>query len=153
MRYVVATVTSRGAMGATVNAAANPQLDWIKNSLRVVEPRLRRLRRADTLAIIVGTVASTGATAVAGITAVLNRPAVTGSWGSTCALAALLSLAAAVSTGLHKGLGVSTNLSKASACAGKLRALDLAATLRGATGADLTRDCEAILAEYPEFLT
>jgi hypothetical protein len=143
-------------MSTTVDAAASPQLEWIRNALRMVEPRVRRLRGADRWSIVIGTLASTGATAVAGATAALGRPIIGAGvpgWTSTCALAAVLSLAATIATGLHKGLGVSTNLSKASACAGKLRALELAATLRRAEAADLTRECEAILTEYPELLS
>jgi hypothetical protein len=137
-------------MGSS-DSSASPQLEWIRTGLRAAESHVRRLRRADTWSIIVGTAASATAAFVAGVTAVQKQPLVS-SWATTCAVAALLSLAAALATGLHKGLGISDRLTKASACSGKLRALDLAATLGGRAVPDLTRECEQVAAEYPDFL-
>ena len=110
----------------SVDSTTSPQLDWIRTGMKAAESHVRRLRRADTWAIIVGTAAS--------------------------AMAALLSFAAALATGLHKGLGISDRLTKASACNGKLRALDLAGTLGGRAPTDLARECAQVAAEYPDFL-
>lgn len=139
-------------MGSSTDSST-PQLEWIRAGLRAAEAHVRRLRRADTWAIVVGTAASAAAAFIAGITAVEQRPVVAATWTATCALAALLSLAAALATGLHKGLAISDRLTKASACTGKLRALDLAATLGGRAPPDLTRECQQVAAEYPDFLT
>jgi len=136
----------------SINSSASPQLDWIRNGMRAAESHVRRLRRADTWAIIVGTAASGMAGFVAGVTAVQKHPLVGGSWANTCAVAAVLSFAAALATGLHKGLGISDRLTKASICSGKLRALDLAATLGGRAPSELARECEQVAAEYPDFL-
>jgi len=140
-------------MGSSVDSAGSPQLQWIKTGLKAAETHVRRLRKADTWAIVVGTGASSMAAFIAGVTAVQQRPLVTGTWASTCAVAAGLSLAAALSTGLHKGLGISDRLTKASACTGKLRALDIAATMGGRAPPNLARECEQVAAEYPDFLT
>ena len=99
---------------------SSPQLQWIRNGLKAAESHVRRLRKADTWAIVVGTAASAGAP---------------------------------LTTGLHKGLAISDRLTKASACTGKLRALDLAATLGGRPTPDLARECEQVAAEYPDFLS
>ena len=139
-------------MGSSTDSSA-PQLEWIRAGLRAAEAHVRRLRRADTWAIVVGTAASAAAAFIAGITAVQQRPVVAGTWTTTCALAAILSLAAALATGLHKGLAISDRLTKASACTGKLRALDLAATLGGRAPPDLAQECAQVAAEYPDFLT
>jgi hypothetical protein len=141
-----------GGLMGSIDSTASPQLDWIRNAMRAAEAHVRRLRRADAWAIIIGTIASGLAAFVAGITAVQKQPLVAGSWANTCAVAAVLSLAAALATGLHKGLGISDRLTKASACSGKLRALDLAATLGGRAPTDLARECEQVAAEFPDFL-
>ena len=138
-------------MGA-LDSRASPQMDWIRKGMKAAESHVRRLRRADTWAIIVGTAASGLAAFVAGATAVQKHPLVGLTWVTTCAVAALLSFAAALATGLHKGLGIADRLTKASACSGKLRALDLAATLGGRAPADLARECEQVAAEYPDYL-
>ena len=141
-------------MGSSVDSTGgSPQLQWIRNGLKAAESHVRRLRKADTWAIVVGTAASGAAAFIAGVTAVQQRPLVAGTWSTTCGVAALLSLAAALSTGLHKGLAISDRLTKASACTGKLRALDLAATLGGRAAPDLARECEQVAAEYPDFLS
>jgi hypothetical protein len=75
------------------------------------------------------------------------------SWVTTCGAAAVLSLVAGLSTGLHKGLGVSTRLSRASTCAGKLRALELAASLGRRDSVELARECEQVAVEYADLLT
>jgi len=139
-------------MGSSADSTASPQLQWIKSGLRAADSHVRRLRRADTWAIIIGTAASAVAAFIAGVTAIEKQPVGTGSWASSCGVAALLSLAAGLATGLHKGLGISTRLTKASACSGKLRALDLAATMGGRAAPDLARECEQVAAEYPDFL-
>jgi hypothetical protein len=136
----------------SLDSTTSPQLDWIRTGMNAAESHVRRLRRADTWAIVVGTATSGLAAFVAGVTAVQKQPLVGGTWANTCAVAALLSLAAALATGLHKGLGISDRLTKASACSGKLRALDLAATLGGRAPTDLARECEQVAAEYPDFL-
>jgi hypothetical protein len=74
-------------MGA-LDSSASPQVDWIRKGMRAAESHVRRLRRADTWAIIVGTAASGLAAFVAGATAVQKHPLVGLTWVTTCAVAA-----------------------------------------------------------------
>ena len=129
------------------------QRDWITTAIRAAETHVRRLRRLDVWAIVLGTISSLLATFVAGLTAWKSQPVVANDWVTTCSVAAGLSLAAAVATGLHKALGVTSRLTRASACAGKLRALEIASSLGGRAGPELARECEQVAAEYPDVLT
>jgi hypothetical protein len=136
----------------TADGSASPQLHWIRGALRATESQVRRLRKADTWAIILGTVGSSLAAFLAGVTALKGQPVVSDSWVTTCGMAAGFSLIAGMSTGLHKGLGISTRLSRASTCTGKLRALDLAASMGRRDPAELAGECEQVAAEYADLL-
>jgi hypothetical protein len=140
-------------MSSSSDSTTSPQLQWIRGALLAAESHVRRLRRADAWAIVLGTVGSSLAAFLAGGTALKGQPLLDVSWVTTCGVAASLSLVAGVSTGLHKGLGIATRLSRASTCTGKLRALDLAASLGRREAAELARECEQVAAEYADLLT
>lgn len=140
-------------MNSPSDSPTSPQLQWIHTSLLAAESHVRRLRRADAWAIVLGTVGSSLAAFLAGMTALKGRPLLDLSWVTTCGVAAGLSLVAGLSTGLHKGLGITARLSRASACTGKLRALVLGASMGGRPPTELVRECEQVAAEYADLLT
>ena len=127
------------------------QLKWIGDNKIKVERHLNRLRRRNTQTIITGLFASTFATVLAGYTAASNAPLM--NWRWTCALVAVFTLCATISTGIHKQFDISGNLSKASACVGRLAALDLSARLGTRTNKEISQECEELAALYPDFIS
>jgi len=123
---------------------------WIKQSKINVEKRLRRLRRTNTQTIITGLLASTFATVLAGYTAASNSPLM--SWRWTCALVAVFTLCATISTGLQKQFDISGSLSKISGCLGRLNALELAVHLGNRTREEIAKECEEIAVQYPDYI-
>jgi hypothetical protein len=112
---------------------------------------VRWLRRMDALGVTVGTIASAMAAFLTGMAA-LQGPVVT-NWKTTCAIAAVFSLAAGIATGLHKTLGIANRLARASDCAGKLRALEVALTMSaGRPDAEVGTKCAQLAADYPDIL-
>jgi hypothetical protein len=126
------------------------QLKWIQESKANAEKRHRRLRRLNTQTIITGLLTSTFATVLAGYTAASNSPLM--SWRWTCALVAVFTLCATISTGLQKQFDISGSISKISGCLGRLNALELAVRLGTRAGNDIAKECEEIAALYPEYI-
>jgi hypothetical protein len=130
---------------------SDEQIQWIKESKIKAENRQRNLRRSNTQTIIIGLLASAFSTILAGYTAASNAPLM--NWRWTCALVAVFTLAATISTGIQKQFDLSGNLSKISGCLGRLNALDLAVKLGIRSREEISKECEEIASLYPEFIS
>jgi len=104
----------------------------------------------NTQTIITGLLTSILATILAGYTAASNSPLM--SWRWTCALVAVFTLCATISTGLHKQFDISGGLSKASGCLGRLNALELAVRLGFRSREEIAKECEEIAVQYPDYI-
>lgn len=134
-------------------------IDGIRAKIPGVEARVRRLSTANSRYIYLGIIAGALATFVAGLTAFKGAPlldvpqqAKQEAWQITCAIAAMLTLVATLCTGLQKALTVPEKLGAAIACLGRLRALDLALTVRGADHVEIAREYENLISSNAELL-
>jgi hypothetical protein len=125
-------------------------VQWIRENKISAERHLRRLRRINTRTIISGLLASTFATVLAGYTAASNSPLM--NWRWTCALVAIFTLCATISTGFQKQFDISGNLSKVSGCLGRLNALELTVRLGTRSREEIAKECEEIAKQYPDYI-
>jgi hypothetical protein len=130
---------------------SDDNIQWIKESRSNAEKRLRTLKKANTQTIVIGLLTSTFATILAGYTAASNSPLM--SWRWTCALVAVFTLCATISTGLQKQFDLSGNISRISGCVGRLNALELAVQLGIRSRVEIAKECEQIALQYPDFIT
>jgi uncharacterized protein (DUF1810 family) len=134
-------------------------LRLVRQQAARVEQAAARLRRGNHRSIYVGLIAGALATFVAGLTAVKGAPLIEVeaaakalAWRWTCGISAALTLVATLATGLQKSLALPDRQAAATACLGRLRALELALSVRGLAAADAAREYEAILAQHVELL-
>lgn len=154
-------------------------LQHIRNSLKVSILHVHRFRRINTVIIVVTIISSIAATFFSGSAAVTvaNVSTVSASaettanpgqrdwhknkaaavlgmdYATACALAAGLSLFSAIFTGLQVAFGLSTKLENASACMGKLMALEFSATMKRQSSDDIEDEYRKVITNYPEFIT
>jgi hypothetical protein len=128
---------------------SNDQVQWIKDTKQKAEKKHRSLRRSNTQTIITGLLTSTFATILAGYTAASNSPLM--NWRWTCALVAVFTLCAAIASGIQKQFDISGNLSKVTSCLGRLNAVELALRLGSRSHEEISKECEEIAVQYPEF--
>ncbi len=129
---------------------ADDHIRWIVESRKRAEKKMRNFRRANTQTIIIGLLASAFATVLAGYTAASNSPILTWRW--TCAIVAVFTLCATISTGIQKQLDISGNLSKVSGCLGRLNALDLSVRLGLRSKDEIAKECQELALQYPEYI-
>src|SRR5512134_384651 len=115
---------------------------WVRENKTKAEGKLRQLRRRNTQTIITSLFASTFATILAGYTAASNSPLM--NWRWTCALVAVFTLAATISSGLQKQFDISGTLSKLSGYLGRLNAVDIAIRLGNRSREEIAKECEEI---------
>ncbi len=134
------------------NNQQNPdeQVKWIIENKLKAEKRQRKLRKSNTQTIIIGLLASTLATLLAGYTAASNSPFM--NWRWTCAVVAVFTLCATITTGIQKQFDLSGNLSKISGCLGRLNALDIAVKLGIRSREEIAKECQEIAIQYSEYL-
>lgn len=138
-------------MEQDIEKKSNDQIQWIKDNKQKAEKRQKSLRRSNMQTIIIGLVASAFATILAGYTAASNSPLM--NWRWTCALVAIFTLCATITTGIQKQFDLSGNLSKVSGCLGRLNALELAVILGVRPREEIAKECEEIAVQYPEFIS
>ena len=128
----------------------------IKKSLQKAESAVAKLRKTNSSFIVISLIASVLATLLAGSTAFLGPVAGQGpvAWKWTCGIVAVFTATATIFTGLQKQLTISEKLSKATECAGKLRAIDF--TISNARSEEdkdeAINDYKKILEVYSEFI-
>jgi hypothetical protein len=138
-----------------MEAAAEPSDDarmrWIQDTTRRMESRVRGLRIIHRATVLLGLVASFIATLFATIVA---KKGMLGpfDWSQACWIIAGLTGITTLSTGLQSGLDIRTNMAKSSSCLGRLRALDLAASIGTRSPSEISKECEEIAREYSDVL-
>jgi hypothetical protein len=95
----------------------------IQTSLQKASTHKERLRSATARYSLAGIILGALATFFAGLSSLTGRPLVMNDWRITCAVAAVFTLAATITTGAQSQLAKPELLSYASECVGKLRAL------------------------------
>jgi hypothetical protein len=127
-------------------------LNELKTSMARVEIKLAGLHRTNTTFIFVGTGASALATLVAGITAAAGPVVGDGidGWRLACIAAAVLSACGGLATALQQQFTIADRLAAAKACAGKLRALEVALSVSRRDPTKVAQEYEQLTAEYRE---
>lgn len=138
-------------------SAADPKsvlVTRIQEQLQRLERRRARLRSLNTRVVTLNLVLSAIATALAGVTAVTGPLVGEGppAWRWTCGLVAVVTAAAALTTGIQQRFHVPERLARTLACVGKLRSLELALQLSRSTPEDAAGEYEELLESYPEEL-
>ncbi|MBL8007017.1 MAG: hypothetical protein JNJ56_05755 [Ignavibacteria bacterium] len=131
-------------------------IDQIKQSLQKAEDRVSALRKTNSRYIVISLVASVLATFLAGSTAFLGPLAGQGppAWKWTCGITAIFTATATIFTGLHKQLSIPEKLSRATECAGKLRAIDFSLqNLKNESEKDdLLQEYRKVIEVYSEYV-
>lgn len=73
-------------------------------------------------------------------------------WKATCAVATIFTACATICSGLNQQLAVPDHLAKATACVGRLRALEIEITIAGRNFADVAKEYEQLVASYGELM-
>ena len=130
-------------------AANDHRLMRIRACREIAESALRRTRRRDSAAILVGLGATTGATLLAGVPAVTTQFLLDG-WQLTCGVTAVLTAVATVTSGLRQQFGSTDRLMKSATLASRLRGLEYGLVSGRVAPADADAEFMALLQEYPE---
>jgi hypothetical protein len=114
---------------------------------------VRRLRITNRCTVILGLIGGFISTILAAIVAKEGEVATLGlDWAEACWVIAGFSGVTTLSAGLQTGLNLQANLAKTSSCLGRLRALELAASIGTRSAAEISRECQEIAREYSEVL-
>lgn len=126
----------------------------VRESLRKAEGQSVRLRRGDSRFVYTSLVSSSAATVVAGLAAALGPVLGKGpsAWKLTCAVVAGLTACSTLLSGIHKQLAVPERLGKATACIGKLRALEIDLTLGNREALQVAKEYQELAVNYQEFV-
>ena len=151
-------------------------LQHIRNSMKVSIMHVHRFRRINTTIIVFTIISSIAATFFSGTAAVTVANAATASasaatpgqrdwhknkaaavlgmdYATVCAIAAGLSFFSAIFTGLQVAFGLPAKLENASACMGKLMALEFSASMKRQSSDDIEDEYRKVITNYPEFIT
>lgn len=133
----------------------NAVLERIQDSLHHAEIHASNLRRRSSRFVCVNLVAGALGTIVAGLAAAFGPMAGRGpeAWKITCGAVALLTGCATLFSGLSQQLGLPDRLARATACAGRLRALEIDATLANRDLGEVAKGYEEVVANYQEFIS
>lgn len=136
-------------MATTPSISAEMILSKIRESIEHAEFESARLRRRNSRLTGTGILAGGLSTAV-GALAVTFGPMVSqgGGWELTCGIATLLTACATVCMGFCQQFAVPDHLARATACAGRLRALEVQLSLGGRSHAEVASEYEEIMAFY-----
>ncbi len=127
----------------------------ISESLAYVGGRAARLQRVDAVLQTTTLISGALSTLLAGLSAALGTSLLgvdVPGWRLTCAVAALLTFAGTVASGLKQQLHVAELLEKARAYTGRLSALQIALEVGDTAGAEIARQYADLVAEYQSVL-
>ena len=123
----------------------------IEVELACATGHVRRLRRQNAWLGYTGIFAGAVATLLAGGAATTG--AIGGQWATTCGVVALRTACGTVASGLQRQLGIMENLTRATACAGKLDALRVALTVTRRELREVAIEYERLVEGNREFLS
>lgn len=122
----------------------------IDASRRKAESYVAHARRANMRAVVVSLVASSLSAFLTGLPSAIGEPLM-GTWRVTCMLASLFAVIAAITTGLQAQLRYADRLASATECLGRLRALEVQASLGTLSPEELAKTLAQIVAKYPQY--
>ena len=127
----------------------------IKSSLKKAEGVVTKQKRANSGTLITSFTFSAFATLVAGVTSAAGPVIGSGieAWRAACILAAVLSFASTIITGVSQQLKLNDKLLEASQCVAKLRALNVGITVGSRPWEDATKEYEEIARTYPQLIS
>jgi hypothetical protein len=141
-------------MGAISEPSGELILTKIRESLQRAELECARLRVRNTR-LTGSSILSGGLATAVGALAVSFGPVLghgPGGWKITCAVATIFTACATICSGLNQHLAIPDHLAKATACAGRLRALELEISVFGRNPSDVAKEYEELVAAYEEFM-
>ena len=132
-----------------MNAVTHSLDQRIQTSLKTACAHRLRLTALHVRCTIAGLVLGALASFFAGLSSLTGRPIVVDDWRITCAIAAVLTLAATIVSGIQSLLVRPDQLTQASECIGKLRALMADASAPAPNLEDVRRKYQQLLIDYP----
>jgi hypothetical protein len=133
-----------------MNAATHSLDQLIQASLTTASAHRRRLTRLHVRCTIAGMLLGAMATFFAGLSSLTNRPLVNDDWRVTCTIAAALTLLGTVVGGAQSLLARPDQLSQASECIGKLRAMLADATSALPNWDEVRKKYQQLLIDYAD---
>lgn len=133
-----------------MNAATHSLDRLIQASLATASAHRRRLTQLHVRCTIAGMLLGALATFLAGLSSATNRPLVSDDWRVTCTIAAVLALLATVVAGVQSVLARPDQLSQASECVGKLRAMMADATSPLPNWDEVRKKYQQLLIDYAD---
>jgi hypothetical protein len=126
----------------------------IREGIRKSDQQSADLKKKNSRYLVISIIAGALSTVIAASAAALGPALGEGApaWKATCAVVALFTGVGTVFTGLQKQLSVAERLAKAIACSGKLHSLEFALTVNNRDTAEVAKEYENVLANYPDFL-
>jgi hypothetical protein len=117
------------------------------------EAKASALRRRNTRLVTLGLFTSGLGTILAGFAAAAGPLGGkgTGAWKMTCGIIAALTACATLLAGLNQQLSIPDRLARATACAGRLRALEVEITVAHRNPTEVAEQYEQVLRADPEF--
>jgi hypothetical protein len=122
----------------------------IDRSRQKAELQVSQARRANSRVVVVALAASSLSALLTGVPSALGEPVV-GTWRVTCMVASAFAALAAITTGLQAQLRYAERLATATDCLGRLRALEVQASLGTLSQEDLAKSYAELVARYPEY--
>jgi hypothetical protein len=133
-----------------MNAATHSLDQLIQASLTTASAHRRRMTRIHVRCTIAGMLLGAMATFFAGISSLTDRPLVGDDWRVTCLVAAALTLLGTVVSGAQSLVARPDQLSQASECIGKLRAMMADATSSTPNWDEVRRKYQQLLIDYAD---
>ena len=126
----------------------------VKESLRKTATVTSELRRADRRLVVASISSSAACTLVAGVTAAQGPVVMTGipGWRLACIVSAGLAFVATVSSGIGQQMRISDRLAIVNQCAGRLRSLDVVASMGSRDWREVTDEYAEIAKAFPAYV-
>lgn len=122
----------------------------IDGELACVTRHVQRLRRQNTLFGYTSIVSGATSSLLAG--GVATTGPIAGTWSMTCGIVAVIAACGTIASGLQAQLAVADKLARATACAGKLEALDVALKISRRDVREVASEYERLVEVNREFL-
>jgi len=127
---------------------ADPLGQQIQASLQKASTFRNRLKTSSVRYTLTGLVLSALATFFTGLPSLSGRPLVAGDWRITCAVASVFALSATMVAGVQSQLAKPDQLTQASECVGKLRALMTDTLSPACDWEDVRKKYQQVLIDY-----